>query len=203
MQVTKIVFSDKEMETMMDADFFHLKYAVTDKVYLLFGELEGKLKEEPLLKEFQYENLETDSGKIYKGENYKKLPYVLLDFPKLFSADNIFSFRSMFWWGNEFSFTLHLQGQALEKHRHQLEKNMENLTGQGFYFCINASPWEYAFTDDNYQLLDDFYKINKASAPDLSSREFIKLSRRIPLQEYDNAINYGLETFKLSLGLLK
>jgi hypothetical protein len=203
MQVTKMDFSDEEMDTMLNADFFRIKHVVIQKVYELFGELESILKAEPLLKQIQFENLETVSGKIFKGENYRKLPYVLLDYPKLFSADNIFSFRSMFWWGNEFSFTLHLQGQALEKHRAQLEKNLESIQGREFYFCVNNSPWQYSFSDDNYVLLDKLYENKKEVNSIIASKEFIKLSRRIPLKEYDKAIHYGAETFRLAIGLLK
>jgi hypothetical protein len=203
MQVTKIAFSEEEMKAMLSADFFHIKHEAIRKIFELFGELEQRLRTEPSLKELQLENVETRSGKIFKGENYRKLPYVLLDYPRLFTADNVFSFRSMFWWGNEFSFTLHLQGQELEKFRFRIKKNIERVLGQGFYFCINKSPWEYVFTQDNYILLDELYENPEGFNPLISSKEFIKLSRRIPLKEYDNVINYGVETFKLALNLLK
>ena len=48
--------------------------------------------------------------KIAKGENYLQLPYVLLDYPRCFDKENIFAIRTMFWWGNFFSITLHLSG---------------------------------------------------------------------------------------------
>ena len=42
------------------------------------------------------------SGKISRGENYRGLPYLILDYPAYFSQKDIFAFRTMFWWGHFF-----------------------------------------------------------------------------------------------------
>src|SRR5205085_6167099 len=131
------------------------KHNATQKILELFGDLERTLKAEDLLHELHFDNLEKTTGKIFRGENYRKLPYVVLDYPKLFSADNVLAFRTMFWWGNEFSFTLHLQGRALDKFRAAIEKNIHTLQHKQFYFCVNDSPWQYSFTADNYLPLDE------------------------------------------------
>jgi hypothetical protein len=200
MQVTKITFSDEEMEAMQNARFFEVKKDVVQKVMELFAVLERNLKKEIAGLDFQFENLEVQTGKIFKGESYKNLPYIVLDYPKLFSADNVFTFRSMFWWGNEFSFTLHLQGRALEKLHPVIRKNIDTLLDKGFYFCVNHSPWQYAFTEDNYIPLE---KVVDSEFPETLSREFIKLSRKIQLDEYLRAVNYGVETFTLLKSVLK
>jgi hypothetical protein len=165
--------------------------------------LERTLKQGHLLHELHFDNLEKTTGKIFRGENYRKLPYVVLDYPKLFSADNVLTFRSMFWWGNEFSFTLHLQGQALEKYRPAIEKNIHSLLNHGVYFCVHQSPWQYYFANDNYILLDELYKEEKQFSTTLAQKPFIKLSRKIPVNDYEEVIDYGVETFRLLIPMLK
>jgi len=200
MQVTKITFSEEEMRAMLNARFFEVKKDVMQRVMELFAVLERNLKAEIAQLEVQFDSLETQTGKIFKGESYRNLPYIVLDYPKLFSADNVFTFRSMFWWGNEFSFTLHLQGRALEKLYPGIQKNINVLLNKGVYFCLNHTPWQYAFTKDNYVPLEE---VIHAAFPENLSREFIKLSRKIPLAEYNKAAVYGMETFILLRELLK
>ena len=202
MQVTKITLSPEELSVVNDTDFFHLKHDAMQKILELFGELEATLKTDELFKAVHYESLEKKTGRIFRGENYRKLPYMVLDYPKLFSADNMLTYRCMFWWGNEFSFTLHLQGRAWEKYRPLIEKNVFSLLNQEVYFCVHQSPWQYYFAEDNYLLLDKLVKEPVTFDTMLAQREFIKFSRKIPVADYKNAINYGMETFRLFFGLL-
>jgi hypothetical protein len=202
MQVTKIAFSDEEMEAVLNSRFFLVKHDVMKKVMDIFAQLESELKKEIVFQDIQYDNLQKETGKIFRGENYKNLPYMVLDYPKLFSADNVLTFRTMFWWGREFSFTLHLQGRALERFYPKIESNISQLLKKDFYFCINQSPWQYSFTEDNYLLLDDLYH-KKDFHSTVASREFIKMSRKLPIAEYGRTIEYGTETFKLVMGLLE
>jgi hypothetical protein len=201
MQVSKIAFSEEEMEALMNARFFEVKQQAIDKVFEIFAELEIALKKDGSLNEIHYKNLEKETGKIFRGENYRNLPYVVLDFPKLFSADNIFTFRSMFWWGNEFSFTLHLQGHALYKYRISLRDNIELLLHKEFYFCVNHSPWQYYFMPDNFIKLDELAN-KKEISNQLETKEFVKLSRRIAIKDYEKVVDFGNETFQLLLKAL-
>ena len=54
------------------------------------------------------------SPKISKGENYNGLPYVMFDYPRFFTKENVFAVRTFFWWANYFSVTLHLKGEYKE-----------------------------------------------------------------------------------------
>jgi len=116
------------------------------------------------------------AGKISKGENYQGLPYWVLDFPRKFDNENVLALRCMIWWGNEASCTLHLGGE------HKREVSIEDLPNNS-YFCINESPWEYHFKKDNYvekkELTEERIKNHT------SKRSFIKISRRIPLEELE------------------
>jgi len=50
------------------------------------------------------------SPKISRGENYLGLPYLVLDYPRLFRPDAVLAIRTFFWWGHFFSSTLQLSG---------------------------------------------------------------------------------------------
>lgn len=58
---------------------------------------------------------ETDfqKGQIAKGENYEGYPYVMLNFPKRFSRESVFTFRSLFWFGHCLIFSVMLAGEPL------------------------------------------------------------------------------------------
>src|SRR6185369_6006174 len=75
------------------------------------------------------------SPKISKGENYKGLPWLMLDYPRFFDKENFFAIRTMFWWGNFFSTTLHLSGKYKELHSKNLINNFEELKKNEFYIC--------------------------------------------------------------------
>ena len=140
--------------------------------------------------------------KIFKGENYRQLPYIVLDYPRHFSTDRGFAFRSMFWWGKEFSFTLHLQGKAWEYYRNRVAERMGMLTGNDFYCCVNNSPWQYYFENDNYLLLDELLK-SHAFIPGFQSRNFMKLSRKIEIKNFISVPPYDSGTLDLLLKLLQ
>src|SRR6187549_876336 len=106
MQKVKLVLSEEELRIVSDPGIILTKNAIITKVYDLFGILAGEQIQ------FQYPG---EAGaippKISRGENYKGLPYVVLDYPRLFTSEHVFAIRTHFWWGNYFSVTLHLKGQ--------------------------------------------------------------------------------------------
>ena len=40
---------------------------------------------------------ELKNGRVFKGEYYRDLPFVTLDFPRIFEKENVFAYRTMFW----------------------------------------------------------------------------------------------------------
>ena len=201
-QVTKITFSKRELDVLNNSDFFVQKHIVTKKVVDLFSDLERELEEN--ISDYSYLNgfTNTSTGKIFKGENYRQLPYVVLDYPKHFSTDSVFTYRTMFWWGNEFSFTLHLQGHALDHFRKTLLNNVNILKKKNVFVCINTKQWDYHFNNDNYQPLDELLK-TETLFEKIKDKNFIKLSRKISLAKYKNLTKYGMETFELFMNAIE
>jgi hypothetical protein len=201
-QGTKITFSEAELDAILHPDFFYTKHAAMQKVMELLSETERILREIIVKHPSFAEHTNIDSPKIFRGENYRKLPYMVLDYPRRFSTETIFAFRTMFWWGKEFSFTLHLQHAALEHFRNSIIKNISELAGNQFYYSVHKTPWEYYFEPDNYRPLDDMLK-EPDFKNELQSAAFVKLSRKIPIGDFENVSSYAGETLIVLLKLLQ
>ena len=116
-----ILFTSTELKTLHNSKFFEIKASATKKTDAMLAGVRDTLKKEIEKNNFRFpKEVDVRMGKIFRGENYNGLPYLVLDYPKHFSKDSVFAFRALFWWGNFFSFTLHLQGKALEKQRKKL-----------------------------------------------------------------------------------
>lgn len=143
---------------------------------------------------------ESSTTKLSKGENYKGLPYVVLDYRAHYTKTNIFAFRTLFWWGHFFSFSLHLQGTFFENYRTNLLANSAKLTTSDFYICIYETPWQYDFTDKNYVKISDLN--NHELTALLSSKSFIKIAHKINLDEFNKLDEIGVSTFEKMLKLI-
>ena len=201
-QGSKITFSKAELDAMISPDFFYTKHAAMQNVMELLSETEREIRKIVVaIPEFAvHTNIE--SPKIFRGENYRQLPYIVLDYPRHFSTDSVFAFRSMFWWGKEFSFTLHLQGKAWEYYRNRVTERLSTLSGKDFYCCVNDSPWQYYFENDNYVLLDELLK-SPDFIPGFQSRNFLKLCTKTEIKDFARVPEYASGTLELLLKLLQ
>ncbi|MEO5570317.1 MAG: hypothetical protein ABIT08_12010 [Bacteroidia bacterium] len=200
MQDSKFNFSDDEFNLIKNQDFFKKKTIITKKMVSLFHELNDGI--EKIKKE--RENLpgaeKNISGKISKGENYLGLPYLVLDNPRVFSNKNIFAFRSMFWWGNYFSFTFHLSGKYLEDYKRNIYKNSETLKGKKILICIHHEQWVHHLEKENYENIDSFD--SKRIKNLIEENGFLKLSRKLDLQKWKHITDFGIETLNEYFSLL-
>src|SRR6187402_1143085 len=84
---------------------------------------------------FPEEIFRTDP-KISRGENYKGLPYVILDYPRLFGREDVFAVRTMFWWGHSFHVTLHLKGKYQAMFLPVIRQRLSMLAAAGFQVAV-------------------------------------------------------------------
>lgn len=195
-------FTAEEMAILLDKNFLLTKRVALEKTMSLLAVLSERLQQNPIHQGFEFpKGTDTMVGKISKGENYKGLPYMVLDFPKYFHKTSIFTFRSMFWWGNEYSFTLHLGGDVLLQYQTHLLKQWKKLEQKGVYFCINSTPWEYDFGEDNYLPIEELDRKNIEEK--IAKTGFIKLSRQLVLKDWEQLLKYGNETYQLFLECLQ
>jgi hypothetical protein len=183
MDGAKILLSAEELNLASDPSVILTKNAVVDTVYQLFGQLSLQMQEDvkPMALELS-EVLETPA-KISRGENYLELPYVILDFPRYFRPHDVFAVRTMFWWGNFMSMTLHLKGNYREHYHQRIIKKHAEIGAMGFYAGIGTDEWEHHFGDDNYlavSLIDQDEWLTLYEA-----RDFTKLALKYPLSEFN------------------
>jgi len=197
-QGTKITFSHQELDAITHPEFFYVKHAAMQKMMELMTALQIDLKSASLQFPFIASFTDPSDGKIFRGENYHSMPYIILDCPRNFSTGDIFAFRTMFWWGHEFSFTLQLQGESLGKLADKLLVHFDYLRENEFYVCVNKNPWEYDFESTNY------LPAAGISAADIRKHmdewKFMKISKRLSLENYNKVVTTGVETYS---GLLK
>jgi hypothetical protein len=186
MGVAKIQLSAEELSLVQNAGWLLTKNTIIEKVYALFGDVahqlrntleagEGILPAEVLV----------PSPKISKGENYKGLPWVMLDYPRFFNREDVFAVRTMFWWGHFFSVTLHLKGKYKKQYQQNLLNNFSFLAAKQFYICVSAEEWRHEFEEDNYKLLT---QVNLSAIEEiLLANNFCKLSAKISLPQWNQS----------------
>ena len=197
----KIRLSQKETELINDASVILTKNAIMEKIKLLMIELQERQQDF-----FQHSHLfldkhwENRSPKISKGENYKGLPYLILDYPRVFTSSDIFAVRTLCWWGNFFSTTLHLSGYYKKTFEEKIIASSSLLSKRGFFYCINDDQWEHDFEAGNYlpiteKHINDFEKT-------IREKSFIKLAVQLPLHQWDDATDILFNYFKQIVEML-
>lgn len=190
------LFSLQELDIADDPYILLIKNRIMEKVRALMEELEQDLhhfisnNDIVLPKEINLKH-----GKISKGENYKNLPFVILDYPAFFSKKDIFAFRTMFYWGHFISFTLHLQGDYAKTYGYDLSVKLREVDLPiEIFFGLNDTPWEYLYKQNNYQLLK---KIDDTLIQEqINQNSFIKLSCHLPITEIHHSPEIMMQFFK-------
>ncbi|MBS1566792.1 MAG: hypothetical protein JST39_20575, partial [Bacteroidetes bacterium] len=114
MDASKIQLSGDEWQLVQNSDWILTKHAVIDKVYTMFGEIAATMQTELANDPAFPAELLKNAPKISKGEQYRRMPWVVLDYPRVFSKEHTMAIRHFFWWGHYFSSTLHVKGRFLE-----------------------------------------------------------------------------------------
>lgn len=192
MEAAKIQFSTAEMELMCNAEVILTKNKVLEKIRNLLEKLQTDLLIQASTHQF-YTKLPIIHPKISKGENYLGLPYLILDYPRQFDPQNIFAIRTMFWWGQFFSTTLHLAGISKTAYKLNVLKFFDVLAANDFYVGINADPWQHHFEADNYKELKLFNKT--MFAEQLAQAQHLKIACKTSLS--NEAYEPLLENWKL------
>ena len=197
----KIQLSPQEMELVKNTEWILSKHLITKKVYDMFGDISVLLKNEVSAYDYLFpENLQYKSGKISKGENYQLLPYVILDYPSFFWKDRIFAVRTMFWWGNFFSVTLHLSGMYKDQFTKHPSGLLSLLQENNFYICVSDKEWQHHFEEDNYKPSS---AISPLEFEAINQKDFLKVSKKISLSEWENVNEFVLGCFREIMQILQ
>ncbi len=186
--------SNIELQFVTDPEILLTKNRIISKVYDLLGAVAHNYQMQ--LDKLSPFAIETAEAKISKGENYNGLPYVMLDYPRNFSKENSISIRSFFWWGNFFSITIHLSGKYQQQFSEKIQQAISKKVFNGWSICTSDNQWEHHFERSNYA------QINELNFGDIATLPFIKIAKKIPLQQWDQVIEFYTKNYALLLEIL-
>jgi hypothetical protein len=199
-QEAKIQLSAREMELVNNTEWIFTKQLILEKVYLLLGQLHHNFKSlVQKEKTFLPASWQRPGGKISKGENYKGLPYAILDYPAEFSKEKIFAVRTMFWWGNFFSISLHLSGESLNMITH-LDEGLRFLKQKDFSVSVNENEWHHHFEEDNFVKTTS---LNENEIKKLADKKFLKIAKKTGLNNWDSAAGFLEKGFEEIVQFIK
>lgn len=191
--------SEQELRYLADRDFLTAKHRIQHT-------LRRQLEQALLLIQQHQQRLGLPDAlwqvppKISRGENYEQLPYLVLDYPRVFQQEDVFAYRSMIWWGHEISCSLQLGGAYWQHYRHALLSGLAQEDAGDWCLCVHTSPWEYHFRSDNYLPLQQLRQVGNLQ--EFMQKPFFKLSRRLPLERYQELPAFSLETLQQAAKLL-
>ncbi|HTQ27828.1 MAG TPA: hypothetical protein VMI35_06855 [Puia sp.] len=194
MNAAKIQISAEELALIEDAGWILTKNGIIHKLFDLFGMLAGETAN--LLQASGLpEEIKKSTAKISRGEQYKGLPYVVLDYPRVFTKQDVFAIRILFWWAHYFSLTWHLKGVYLERFGSYITDNLDLLASHDFYLSISADEWQHELNEQHYVKIRE---VNKQEVDKiLRHHPFVKLSVKIPLGKWNQAGSLLLEQFSV------
>jgi len=181
-QQTKIQLLPFEIELLSDDHIILTKNAILQKLKIFMEELQLKQKSiiEKNISSFPAEVLKT-SPKVSRGENYKGLPWLVLDYPRHFEQGNIFTIRTLFWWGKFFSISLHLSGRYKKQFESKIINKKPVLNKKDFYLCINQNEWEHHFENENFKKTSDLKA--KEFEEIIRNKSFLKIAKIVSLDK--------------------
>ena len=201
-----IQFTPAERHLIQDTHFFQTKAVITKKVKRLLEQLHTALKEELAISSLLApEGIDTQVGQFVKGEHLHDFPYQYLDFPKYFSQEEKFTFRSLFWWGHHFVFALILEGPQLDRYKENLLKSYDRLADQGLHILMAPTLWEW---EKRPELFLEIRKDNRATVEAaLATRPFLKVHRFIDFNdsvfEKGELAETGRRVFQVLKGIIE
>ncbi len=194
MDTSKIQLSADEMQLVNNSAWILTKHRIIEKVYLLFGHLSDQMqvylaeRREVLPPElFQL------PPKISRGEQYESLPYVVLDYPRVFSKEDVFAIRSFFWWGHYFSVTLHLKGKFRVQYQQAVSAAIAAKKLEGIYLSDAGSEFSFNLDGKNF-LQPEKVQATGYAVPEQAS--FLKISYKLSFDHWAGAEPALLQFFQ-------
>ena len=201
MDEAKIRLSQKELELVSNREWILTKNEVINKAKLLLGNvLDQQIAWLSLHNLILPAEIKTSSPKISKGENYRGLPYMVLDHPRVFDKEDIFAVRTLFWWGNFFSTTLQLSGKYKRKFSENIIHAYSLLGKEGYSASVGNDPWQHHFEDGNYAVITQMKKAEFEKS--VKEGKFIKIAHRVAIDRWNEAPAILARHFQQLMGIV-
>ena len=188
---TKVMLSVGELTMVNDKNIILTKQAIVIKAVELFNShipFISKLFKDVFIND---DSLSAAVPKISKGENYNGFPYVIMDYPAIFGKQNIFALRTMFWWGNFISITLHLKGKYKELYAPIILKNI--IGESDFYISTGEEEWQHDYFEKNYV---KSHALSNEVKSKIEGLDFFKISLKYELHHWNMMQSLLLEGYE-------
>lgn len=199
-EASKLTLSTEEQQLVTNTNWILTKRTIIEKAGEILGN-QAAFAQQYIKQTALPAEVVSTSPKIAKGENYLQLPWVMLDYPRLFERENSFAVRTMFWWGNFFSTTLQLSGRYKLQYENKLKENSQLMKQHGFFVCTSNDAWQHHFNEDNYTPAATL--TDEAVAVVFSNTDFIKIACKYPLQQWNQMPLLLQQSFKTLLKMLE
>jgi len=196
MMRTKIQLSPAEQRLLANAELILTKNRVLAKMQGLLEVVQTAI--EAQAQTFSKPHVFDTAPKISRGENYGGLPYLVLDYPRVFRHHDVFAVRSFFWWGNFFSSTLQLGGAFKALYLPNIEAAFSTFSNH--HICINPDPWQHHFEQDNYKWIAgmEYGEFKKLLHP----YSHLKLATKLPVTDWPQADIFLIENWQTYINIL-
>ncbi len=189
------MLNDRQKAFITEKQNFILKGEVDTGINQLLYSFQEELSS--LLETNQYQ-LPSKIGKapfkVSRGNNHKGFPFQVIDYPSSLGQTNVYSFRSVIWYANFFSFSLLLKGEPKLKY----ESLLGRLVDKGYTLSWKDDIWETEIIDDQ-SIKIKAETLNQVSGIYRSS-EAVKIFRAYNLNQIDDFERLGVESFKEFFG---
>ncbi|MFI5171920.1 MAG: hypothetical protein ACHQFW_05990 [Chitinophagales bacterium] len=194
-------FDAAETSLMFNPDVFLLKRQVNQKIYVLFEQIKIRLKDTSEHKQFSFpDNTDITTGKISQGENYQGCPWIMLDFPRLFTKHEIFAFRTLFWYGHFFTCSILCSGGIAKNKMRSLIGNVKLLHGSEVFFSNHSDAWLHDINDIQ------FIKVEELAGADIEKHVaetgYFKLSSKFISTKPEEIVSKTENIYRLFLNVL-
>ena len=142
-------------------------------------------------------------GQIVRGENHKGFPFISLDMPQMFSKNQMFTYRTLFWWGHDLIFSLILKQENQAPLIEKLIQLKEHPEWEDIQLAISPTPWEWENGMKNF--IPIFGTSETKIRDTINSVKYIKICRFYSLASSEfpklNWADAGLATWKTLSGV--
>ena len=195
-------FSEEELSLMSNAKVLLMKRQVIRKVSDDFSKLESEFKK--ILGNTAGlklpEGTLQKAGKISRGENYKGLPYLVLDYPRLMNKEQILNIRLLFWWGHYYSMSLHLAGKAWHQYKSPVINSLAIRSSHRQFVQYKGSPWEH---DVSMPFFTPQENLDGKKLRELEKAHFFRMVNLLPLEGVEQLNYFARSTFEKFTSMLR
>ena len=177
-----MTFTPQEIDRLTDTNFFVDKATISMKIRQHLEQLhetyQRELTQHHLIVPDQFP---PDAFQLVKGEHLENFPYQYLDYPRFYTREIKFAFRTLFWWGHHIIFALILEGGHIRRYKENLINRFSEIADREVCLCLDKSLWEWK-KGPGYTL-----ELTRERKPEvaavLANRPFFKLALFIPFND--------------------